>query len=368
MVINTCCTIPPTHVSFKPEEGAHYNLTTAPEEEAMSAPNISVRFWGTRGSIPAPLTGVQVEAKVKAALQHSLTEPLPTNPDELDAWMQSNLPFEVRSTYGGNTTCIEVRLDDVLLILDMGSGLRELGNALKPEIFMNKGMKAVVLQSHVHWDHIQGFPFFSPIFMPQSMFKNELTFYGGRDWDKDLDKVLHGQMEAPVFPVDLGELMHTGAKMKFNAVYDGLAFEIPNVRGPVKIMCRKLNHPQETYGYRIEYRDFVIAFTTDHEAYTAPHNNLVQIARGANIWITECQYSFAEYAGHLPYRIQKTGWGHSYPEYLAAVAALALPESIWTMHHDPESPDTRVKELADQLGQLSGIKSAAAYEGLILQA
>jgi len=364
---------------------------------------MKVKFWGVRGSTPAPITGKQVETKITEATTRfakDLKDPdylsLPSIPDEgnIKKWVHE-LPFSQRATYGGNTSCVEVRCGDQLLILDMGTGLRGLGNSLMPEMFKTGGVKGTILQSHVHWDHIQGFPFFVPLYMPNAKFGNHFTFYGGKEWDGSLEEVLQGQMDHPVFPVKIAEIQQTGMKMDFHTVHDGFEFEVvtgpgeidrvgnhPPVYPKAVIQCRKLNHPQETFGYRITHygppkRDAsgwapptgpklaTIAYCTDHEPYggSVVHGGLLELAKDADILITDCQYSHDEYCGKSG-GVQKMGWGHSYPEYIAEVAKAANCKSVVTFHHDPSSDDVRIEELAAKVEEESGIRTVPAYEGL----
>ncbi|MDO8584016.1 MAG: MBL fold metallo-hydrolase [bacterium] len=330
---------------------------------------MTVRFWGVRGSVPSPITGAEVENKVVEALALAAVRPdlINGSKEVLRAWVREHLPFEVRSTFGGNTTCVEIRCDDQLFILDMGTGLRELGVALMSEMFRNHGIKGTVLLSHVHWDHIQGYPFWAQLYMPRDRFKNVFTFYGGKDWDRSLEQVLRGQMNPPVFPVEHREIEQTAMQMKFHSVYDGMVIEMPARRGNVRIVCRKLNHPQETYGWRIEYNGAVVALTTDNEPYAgSPDRALVELATGADIWMQDCQHSFDEYEGKIG--IPKKGWGHSFPEANAETAKIAKPRLIVNMHHDPGSSDERILALAARTQELCGIRTIAAYEGLSLTA
>jgi ribonuclease BN (tRNA processing enzyme) len=129
-------------------------------------------------------------------------------------------------------------------------------------------------------------------------------------------------------------------------------------------LCRKLNHPQETYGYRVEYHGKVVTFCTDHEPYAALHQPLVELAKGADLFITDCQYTYHEYAGAKG--VPKLGWGHSFPEYIAQVAQTAKCKQIATTHHDPGAHDAHVTHIAQSVEQLSGTPACAAYEGLVL--
>ncbi len=334
---------------------------------------MQVRFWGVRGSIPTPITGADVEAKVAEAYlrmaQDANRPPDGASTDEVKAWMQANLPFHLRSTVGGNTTCIEVRCGKHLIILDMGTGMRPLGNSLFPEIFKEKGITGTIFQSHVHWDHIQGFPFFGPLFMSRRKFDNRFTFHGGKEWERDLQSVLGGQMEAPVFPVDLHEIAKVAMHMDFDDVWSGKEFTIGEGDDQVHVQCLKLHHPQETFGYRIRYRGFVLAWTTDHEPYgdDGITDELNELVADADVWITDCQYSLHQYHGDPKHgNVKRYGWGHSYPQFTAKVGQKAKPKMIVNFHHDPASSDLTVADLATQVNTLSGIPTVYAYEGLTL--
>lgn len=327
---------------------------------------ITVRFWGVRGSVPSPLTPAALERKILAALEAGQEHPLPPkgDPEALKAWAREHLPFATRSTFGGNTTCVEVRCGDELIVLDMGTGIRELGTALMPQTLRDRGIRGTILQSHVHWDHIQGYPFWPQLYMPRGAFDNRFSFFGGKEWDRSLEDALRGQMNAPMFPVDHRELEKTAMRMTFDTVWDGRVITVPTADGDIRILCRKLNHPQETYGYRIEHRGAVVAFCTDHEPYAAVHKPLVELASGADLFITDCQYTFHEYSGQTG--VQKLGWGHSFPEYVAEVGQLAKAKVIVTTHHDPAAADEHVVAIADAVSKLSGIRAVPAYEGLTL--
>ncbi len=127
---------------------------------------MNIKFWGVRGSVPSPLTPAQVTVKVKEAIELS-KQGLP-------------IPFEVESTYGGNTTCVEVNCGNELFILDMGTGVRELGKVQLQQAFKTKELSGTILQSHCHWDHIQGFPFWGPLYLPRSDFNCSFNFFGGK--------------------------------------------------------------------------------------------------------------------------------------------------------------------------------------------
>ena len=328
---------------------------------------MSAKFWGVRGSIASPTPGEIIRAKIVHALRVASGDPnflKFANSGEIDTWLDHNIPFPQRSTYGGNTTCVEVRCGEHLIILDMGTGLRRLGNALMQETIKNHGLRGTILQSHVHWDHVQGYPFWPQLYMPRGRFKNSFMFYGGRNWDKSLEEVLRNQMDPPSFPVNHREIEQVGLKMYFETVYDGREIT-PQDCSDIQIVTRKLNHPQETYGYRITYAGKTIVFCTDHEPYAALHRPLVELAQDADIFITDCQYTRHEYLGEGG-KVQKLGWGHSFPEAIAEAAQAARVKRIITTHHDPDASDEHIEEIAASVEKLSGIPTVAAHEGLAL--
>lgn len=326
---------------------------------------IAVKFWGVRGSVPSPLTPAQVTAKVREAIRRSSEG--------------EEIPFEVESTYGGNTTCVEINAGGQLFICDMGTGVRELGKVQARELFRKKSEPApggyrpklhgTILQSHVHWDHIQGVPFWAPMYLPRRAFDCQFRFYGGKRWDSQLDLVYRGQMSPPEFPVNLEELEQTAIDLQFETIFDkwDRIFNDPaDLKDPgVHVRTRKLFHPQETFGYRIEAGGKSVAFTTDHEPYAGDSipQGLLELVDGVDLWVTDCQYSHGEYIGKRG--PQKLGWGHSYPEYIAQVASEARPKRVVTTHHDPDSDDARVLNIAQQVADLSKIETVPAYEGLV---
>jgi len=344
---------------------------------------IQVKFYGVRGSLPTPLTPTQVENKILTAYSSWRINTAGVG-NSFEEWLISQ-PREIRSTYGGNTPCVLLDVPWIQIvdgeeveqtshfILDMGSGLANLGKDLIPEIFKNRGLHANIYLSHVHFDHIQGCPFFTPLFLSNEKVDCRINLFGGKDWDSNLEDVLCGQMDHPVFPIKLEELEQIGAKLTFCSVNNNFTNIHDLGANEVRVKARKLNHPQETFGYRFEIKiytgpftppeKFVVVYTTDHEAFTIPDPNLVELAKDADIWITECQYTFNQYKGPPA----KLGWGHCYPEYVAEVAKLAKPKRIITFHHAPENGDVIVRTIAEQVQQLSGIPTEAAYEGMVLE-
>jgi len=329
---------------------------------------LDITFWGVRGSVPSPLVGNQVEDKIAKGIAEALASDLPRDAahDMIRSWIKTQ-PFSHRATYGGNTTCVEVRCDNVPIILDMGTGLRELGIRQMQELFKTKRLEGHILQSHVHWDHIQGVPFWKPLYAPRRMFPDcRFTFYGGKEWELDLQAALRQQMQGQVFPVQFEEIRRIGMTMNFETVFDMWSAELGTKDRPVSVKARKLNHPQETFGYRIACGGKTVAFTTDHEPYAEGiPRGLLELVKDADLWITDCQYTHDEYTGQKG-GVQKLGWGHSFPEYIAKVAKAAKPATVVTTHHDPEASDEAIEEIAKAVEAGSGIRTIPAHEGLTI--
>jgi len=335
------------------------------KKEGSSA-MMRVQFWGDRGSVPAPLTGAAVQQKVRDALIGYAAKREQYPELDADAYMRS-LPVSAVSTYGGNTSCVEVCCDDTRLVLDMGTGIRPLGNSLFGEMLKNRGLDITFLVSHVHWDHIQGLPFFGPLYInKETGIKNTWNFYGGTNWMQTVEVCLHGQMDPPNFPVSWDEIAAITHKIDPHSLYDMKQFEV----GPVKVKTRKLNHPQETYGFRIEYDGKVFAYTTDNEPFdpSNPDPRLLELCRGADVWVTDSQYLKSIYEGKEG-GVPRHGWGHSYPEAVAATAVLGDVHRTVLFHYDPASSDERIEQMQSICQGLleSGQTAIAAKEGLVIE-
>lgn len=272
---------------------------------------MKVRFWGTRGSIPTPGASTL--------------------------------------RYGGNTSCVEVRTNaGTLLIFDCGTGLRELGNSL-----LGGEIQGHIFLSHTHWDHIQGFPFFIPAFLPG----NRFDIYAGKEIDKKLADVLSGQMEYQYFPVTLDRME---SKILFHELPE-CRFEIDDVR----ITVQYLNHTSLCLGYRIESDGRVVCYCTDVEpnarvflraeaqesAFDATdleqtlaaivHQEDRRYARfveGADLIIHDAMYTQIEYPS-------KVGWGHSSAEFATDLAMLVRARRLALFHHEPVHDDAVIDEM-----------------------
>jgi phosphoribosyl 1,2-cyclic phosphodiesterase len=231
--------------------------------------------------------------------------------------------------YGGNTACLEIRYGDQLrLIIDAGSGLRRLGLALSETPPQSDGDTHLFL-SHFHWDHVQGLPFFVPLYHPDW----KLTFYSARPVG-ELEAALATQMRAPHFPAEAA----VRASREYRRVEPG------GVRlGAITIQAFALNHPDGCVGYRIDAPHASLVYATDHEHGRDPASDhrLREYARGADVLIYDAQFTPQEFEF-------KKGWGHSTWLEGAGVARDAGVKQLLLFHHDPERGDGEVSEIVDQ--------------------
>ena len=291
-----------------------------------------LKFWGVRGSIPVPGPGT------------------------------------VR--YGGNTSCVEVRADGEIIVLDAGTGIRLLGLALEQE-FGSQPIHLALLITHVHWDHIQGFPFFVPAYND----KNKVHIFGYDGADTGLREILRGQMATPFFPVRLYDLpgkidITKLAVMEFNV-------------GPVRVRAEMMNHPGVCVGYRLFTSRGSVAYLPDTEPYDAfklhsakshllsPEQtrkraekgraDLVKFLHGTDVLILDTQYTDEEYQSHI-------GWGHGSLGTAVSLALDATVRKLVLFHHDPSHDDEAIDRMLKEARKLAAksetyMEVEAAREG-----
>jgi phosphoribosyl 1,2-cyclic phosphodiesterase/FixJ family two-component response regulator len=284
-----------------------------------------IEFWGTRGSIarPGPST----------------------------------------ARYGGNTSCIEIRSRaGTLIIVDCGTGAHPLGQKLVSA--RGGGRRGHILISHTHWDHIQGLPFFAPLFIPG----NEWDIYGPKGLGQSLREALAGQMQYTYFPITPEQF---GATIRYHDLVEG-GLEIDDV----KISTHYLNHPALTLGYRLEADGVSVVYSCDHE----PHSRALATGRGeitgqdrryadfisgADLLIHDAQYIAEEYPA-------KIGWGHSTVEYAVRMGQHAGVKTIALTHHDPLRDDDFIDRVLESIGakleeDASRLRIFAASEGQVVE-
>ncbi|MEK7373473.1 MAG: MBL fold metallo-hydrolase, partial [Thermodesulfobacteriota bacterium] len=252
-----------------------------------------IRFWGTRGSLPASLPAKQIREKIFRAIRVSRTHDLATD-EAIESFIDGELPFAVRGGYGGNTACVEIGGEEEFVLCDAGTGLRDFGNAF---LCSGKGASSAVFHlflSHLHWDHLQGFPFFVPAYRPG----NRVHIYGCH---ADIEKAFVNQQAAPCFPVPFRAL---GAEILFHTLEPERTYEIAGL----SVRAIRQNHPGGSYGYSFIRRGKKIVYSTDMEhgpevlegAYP-----FVDFFRGADLLIFDAQYLLWDAVG------PKENWGHS---------------------------------------------------------
>jgi len=269
-----------------------------------------IKFWGVRGSTPTP------ERR--------------------------------NSRYGGNTCCIEIRLaNGTLIILDAGSGIRGLGKSLLRE-FGGHPIHGYVFMTHFHWDHIQGIPFFLPLYNKGNVF----LFHSVLRKGLELREAVEGQMVNPYFPVDMS------AMAALRHFYDLDADPI-NLNGAI-ISSAPMNHPQECVGYRIEADGATFVLATDTEPGSPHHDRAIrELAKGADVLVYDGQYTPEQVAG------EKKGWGHSSWLDGTRIARECGVKQLILFHHDPDSDDYYVDGLAERARQ-EFPNSIGASEGMIV--
>ena len=298
---------------------------------SASSPPTRIKLWGTRGSIA--------------------------------------VPGRETLRYGGNTTCIELRADGELIVLDAGSGIRPLGVALNQE-FQERPINLSLLITHAHWDHIQGFPFFKPAYDP----KNEIRILGFDGAGATFREIITEPMRSPFFPIRMREL---SAETEITRLTE-MKFSL----GKVDVHAAFVNHPGVCAGYRLFTSTGSIAFLPDHEPYefflhaapgnsltpeqakeiaTNEHARLVQFLRGSEILVLDSQYRDKEYQTHI-------GWGHGSVSSAVSLALEAEVKTLLLFHHDPSHDDKTVDtmvEAARKLAAKSGkpLQVIGAQEG-----
>jgi phosphoribosyl 1,2-cyclic phosphodiesterase len=272
---------------------------------------VKLKFWGVRGSTPTP------ERR--------------------------------NSRYGGNTPCLEINLaDGTVLILDCGSGMRALGKSLLRR-FGKQPIVAYVFLTHFHWDHIQGIPFFLPLYNKG----NSFFFHSVSQKARELKSAVEGQMVFPYFPVDMGIM---GAVRHF---YD-IGSEAININGAI-VTTRPMNHPQGCVAYRIEADGGTLVYATDTEPGSPTHDqNIRTLARNADVFIYDSQYTPHQLRG------EKKGWGHSTWGEGVKIAREAGVRQYVLFHHEPDHDDAMIDSLVAR-ARTKFPNTIAAAEGLVLE-
>jgi anti-anti-sigma factor len=289
-----------------------------------------VKFWGVRGSIPAPTTSGQIENKIRQAFQAAARAQIDLADSEaVDAFVAS-LPISVRGTVGGNTSCVSVETSEGLVIIDAGTGIRELGDALMQREFGQGQGQAAIFFTHTHWDHIQGFPFFRPLFVPGNLFK---IYY----LHPHTEQVLREQMKAQWFPVQFNRVT---AEVQFEQIKEGQTIRV----GKMAVSSKALQHPGKAYAYRVENGTSALVLATDGEYknLSASHTKTyIDFFAGADVIIFDAMYSVRE-------SIIREDWGHSSALIGADIARQAGVKRLVLFHQDPAAEDDEVWRIYEE--------------------
>ena len=304
---------------------------------------MKVRFWGVRGSIP--------------------------------------VPGRATSRYGGNTSCVEVRPRNAPpIIIDAGTGLRRLGKSLMEEAFGDGRGSATILISHTHWDHVQGLPFFSPLYRAG----NKIEIFA-RQRDTHLEAVFSQQHDSPYFPVPMSAMQ---ADMGFHEIIEGAKFELP---GGIRVSCTRLNHPWIAMAYRIDCDHASLVYCADtapftdilfgrDEFMTTPPSldeplpsavqaelermraGVVSLAKKTDLLIYDTQFTYDEYR-------LRPHWGHSHPDDAIQIARDAGVKKLCLFHHAPMRSDDDNDRILEKYRAVvaannDGMQIDSAYEGL----
>jgi phosphoribosyl 1,2-cyclic phosphodiesterase len=303
---------------------------------------LSVRIWGDRGSISCPGKDTVI--------------------------------------YGGNTSCLEIRADEKLVIVDFGTGIKPFGDWLMANDFKKGPIDADIFISHTHWDHIMGFPMFTPIFIPTTRIRIRGPVSSE---DETLEQIVGAQLSFRYWPIRISEL---SAKIEYSQIQETSL----DLGDGLWVTTKYLNHPILCLGYRFEYEGKSIATAYDHEPFrnlfpTDPgdpsydedaaregeavakeeNEKILRFFRGADVLIHDSQYTQAEYEKHL-------GWGHSSYEYTINAANKAGVKKLILSHHDPNRTDAQLEEFEQsyqkRIAGKTTMQIMMAKEGLTVEA
>jgi phosphoribosyl 1,2-cyclic phosphodiesterase len=316
-----------------------------------------VIFWGTRGSLPTPLSAKAVREKIVSALVKGAGRGLDT-PEKAAAFCENELSFAESATFGGNSSCVQIDTGGPeYLLCDLGSGAREFAVAAVARHGPAAPQTYHVLVSHVHWDHIMGFPFFVPSFIPG----NRIRIYSCH---AKLEQALRGQNAAPCFPVEFESL---GAKIEFVALEPGRPTEIAGAR----VTGRPQRHGGDSYGYRIEKDGKSVVYTTDSEHKmedAAAIREFAGFLRRADLVVFDSMYSLADAMS------MKEDWGHSSNVIGVELCQMAEAKHLVLFHHEPIFDDARIESIFEETKRLEQITRAghpvrisSAYDGLVIE-
>jgi phosphoribosyl 1,2-cyclic phosphodiesterase len=318
---------------------------------------MKVRIWGSRGSLPVSLTHRQVRNKIITALKGAQGRDL-SDIGKIVDYVDNDLGFDVTGTYGGHTSCVEIEVWDQAtttehVILDMGSGLRALGNTKMQRYGYAAPQTYHIFMSHLHWDHIMGFPFFTPAYIPG----NRIIIYGCH---ADLEMGLRRQQEPVSFPVTFDQL---GADIEFRTLVPGTPIDINGLVVTPKLQL----HAGDSYGYRLEHEGSSMVYTTDSEHKledAVQRRGFIDFFRNADLVVFDAMYSLADSIS------VKADWGHSSNIVGVELCQAAGAKHLCLFHHEPIHDDAQIARTLNETrryAEITGdapLRITSAYDGM----
>jgi len=323
-----------------------------------------VLFWGTRGSLPASVDSETIRRKIFKVVK--LASGLSFHSDEeiekflFNNLSDKNLSFSATGSYGANTSCVEIEGGNEYIICDAGTGLRDFGNHVVKTMGQMHQQKPNVFNlfiSHLHWDHIQGFPFFTPAYMAG----NQINIYGLHE---KLEDAFIAQQEPPFFPVPL---KYMNADIRFTTLELGKTYNIAGVN----IKTIPQNHPGGSYGYRFEKDGKSIVYSTDSEHKEEAYDDnypFIDFALDADLLIFDAQYSLIDAISF------KENWGHSSNIIGVELSVKANVKHLCIFHNEPTLDDERLDQFLEDtrrylkiFSESSSLRIDLAYDGMLIE-
>jgi phosphoribosyl 1,2-cyclic phosphodiesterase len=316
-----------------------------------------IRFWGTRGSIPVAMDGRIIREKIKKAIILTNGKHF-ENEDQIDAFIDESIEFPIRHGYGGDSACVQIEGGKDYMMCDMGSGLRRFGQYISEEIKEKQAGVYHFFMSHAHWEHIMGFPFFLPAFLPG----NTLYIYGGHNKDI-LEDAFRRLLSSPYFPVYWDELE---SEIVFTQLEPEHWYDINGFR--VKIMPQV--HHGNSFGYRFEKEGKTVVYSTDAEHKLKSETEteaIVKFFQDADLVIFDAMYSLADMI------TSKEDWGHSSNIVGVDLCVRANVKQYCMFHHEPSMSDETLYDILKETKRYEEIvstghpiKVSTAYDDLVI--
>lgn len=315
---------------------------------------MKVRFWGTRGSLPVSLTAENVRSKVIAALQAAIDLNL-NSLEKIERFVDNVLPFDIMGTYGGHSSCVQLESDGAEhVFLDFGSGARPLAGHYLKQYPASLPQTYHVFMSHLHWDHIMGFPFFTPAYIPG----NRIVIHSCHG---EVEQAFRRQQSAPSFPVPFEAL---DAAIEFDVLQHTEHYNIAGYR--VSALLQR--HSGDSYGWRFERAGKVFVYSTDSEHSVEDQiamNRFIHFFHQADAVVFDAMYSLADAISI------RADWGHSSNIVGVELCQAAGARRLYLFHHEPSFDDSKLAELLNQTCRFEAITRSAkplavmaAYDGL----